>query len=73
VSGTLVFSTERSTVVSEAGNRRDARSRSSSDGEGGEGEAAAAAVGGRRGRDSVLDLPEVDQPKRDRDGGELVN
>jgi ATP-dependent Clp protease ATP-binding subunit ClpB len=77
VSGTLVFSTDRSTVVAEAGGRRDARSRSGEDADGGAGgdrERAGAGAGrGRRGRESVLDLPEVDRPKRDRDGGELVN
>ena len=63
VSGTLVFSTEGSTVVAEAGRRRDARGTPDA--------AAAAATGGRRGRTSVLDLPDVDDPKRD--PGELVN
>jgi ATP-dependent Clp protease ATP-binding subunit ClpA len=72
VSGTLVFSTERSTVVAEAGTRRDARSRAGSEDES-DREPASAAAGGRRRRGSVLDLPEVDRPKRDRDGGELVN
>jgi len=73
VSGTLVFSTDRSTVVAESGTRRDARSRSGSDDDGGEPERAGAAAGGRRRRGSVLDLPEVERPKRDRVGGELVN
>jgi ATP-dependent Clp protease ATP-binding subunit ClpB len=73
VSGTLVFSTDRSTVVAEGGSRRDARSRSSDGSGGSEREAAGVARGGRRGRGSVLDLPEVDRPKRDGDGGELVN
>jgi ATP-dependent Clp protease ATP-binding subunit ClpA len=72
VSRTLVFSTARSTVVADSGARRDARSRSGSDGEG-DREPAGSAAGGRRGRGSVLDLPEVDRPKRDGDGGELVN
>jgi ATP-dependent Clp protease ATP-binding subunit ClpB len=72
VSGTLVFSTDRSTVVAEAGTRRDARSRAASEDES-DREPASAAAGGRRRRGSVLDLPEVDRPKRDRDGGELVN
>jgi ATP-dependent Clp protease ATP-binding subunit ClpB len=63
VSGTLVFSTEGSTVVAEAGRRRDAR--------GAEPEREPAAAGGRRGRKTVLDLPDVDEPKRD--PGELVN
>jgi ATP-dependent Clp protease ATP-binding subunit ClpB len=56
VSGTLVFSTEHSTVVTEAGRRRDARA--SSDGE-------------RKKTKTVLDLPDVDESKRDT--GELVN
>ena len=73
VSGTLVFSTDRSTVVTEAGARRDARSRSGGGDEADREPAAAGAGRGRRGRGSVLDLPEVDRPKRDRDGGELVN
>ena len=75
VSGTLIFSTDRSTVVAEAGARRDARSRSStSNGDGsGEREKAGARTGGRGRKGSVLDLPEVDRPKRDGDGGELVN
>jgi ATP-dependent Clp protease ATP-binding subunit ClpB len=73
VSGTLVFSTDRSTVVTEGGARRDARSRSSDDAAGSERQPAGAASGGRRGRGAVLDLPEVDRPKRDGDGGELVN
>ncbi|HEU4921072.1 MAG TPA: ATP-dependent chaperone ClpB [Candidatus Limnocylindrales bacterium] len=62
VSGTLVFSTEGSSVVAEAGRRRDARGAS---------DTAPAGTGGRRGRTSVLDLPDVDGPKRD--PGELVN
>src|SRR5882672_11316833 len=49
VSGTLVFSTERSTVVAEGGRRRDARTPSSS-------REPAAAGAGRRGDKSVLDL-----------------
>ncbi len=55
VGGTLVFSTERSTVVAEAGRRRDAR----------------AGDGRPRTAKSVLDLPDVDESKRD--SGELVN
>jgi ATP-dependent Clp protease ATP-binding subunit ClpA len=70
VSGTLVFSTERSTVVAEAASRRDARSRASTDDVADE---ALAAAGGRRRAKTVLDLPDLDEPKRDRDGGELVN
>jgi ATP-dependent Clp protease ATP-binding subunit ClpA len=66
VAGTLLVSTERSTVVAEAGNRRDARARS-----GGE-EPVAAGDRGRRSK-TVLDLPEIEDAKGDRDGGELVN
>jgi ATP-dependent Clp protease ATP-binding subunit ClpB len=55
VGGTLVFSTERSTVVTEAGQRRDAR----------------AADRRPRTPKNVLDLPDVDESKRD--SGELVN
>ena len=64
VSGTLVFSTERSTVVAEGGRRRDARTPSSA-------REPAAAGAGRRGDKSVLDLPDLDDPKRD--SGELIN
>ncbi|HET9346585.1 MAG TPA: ATP-dependent chaperone ClpB [Candidatus Limnocylindrales bacterium] len=68
VSGTLVFSTDRSTVVAEAGRRRDARSASGQP----EPEPAGAGAGGRgRGGKTVLDLPDIDAPKRD--PGELVN
>jgi ATP-dependent Clp protease ATP-binding subunit ClpB len=63
VSGTLVFSTESSTVVTGTG-RRDARRA-----EAAEHEAAGAGAGPRR--RTVLDLPDVDGPKRD--PGELVN
>jgi ATP-dependent Clp protease ATP-binding subunit ClpA len=69
VSGTLVFSTDRSTVVAEAGRRRDARAASED-----EPEPAGAEAGGRgrsRDRKTVLDLPDIDAPKRD--PGELVN
>jgi ATP-dependent Clp protease ATP-binding subunit ClpB len=61
VSGTLIFTTERSTVVAEAGRRRDARANR---------EPAAAGTGGRGGK-SVLDLPDLDDSTRD--PGELVN
>jgi ATP-dependent Clp protease ATP-binding subunit ClpB len=61
VSGTLIFTTERSTVVTEAGRRRDARSNR---------EPAAAGTGGRGGK-SVLDLPDLDDSRSD--PGELVN
>ncbi len=64
VSGTLVFSTERSTVVAEGGRRRDARTPSSA-------REPAAAGARRRGDKSVLDLPDLDDPKRD--SGELIN
>jgi ATP-dependent Clp protease ATP-binding subunit ClpA len=64
VAGTLLFSTERSTVVAEAGNRRDARSRS---------DEAVPAGSRRRASKTVLDLPDLDEAKPDRDGGELVN
>ena len=60
IGGTLVFSTERSTVAVDAGARRDARA------------GAAAGTSGRGAKRSVLDLPDVDErPERDR--GELVN
>ncbi len=67
VSGTLVFSTETSTVVTEAAGRRDARSAP-------EPETAAAGAGGRK-RGSAFDLPPLDESKKrpDDDGGELVN
>jgi ATP-dependent Clp protease ATP-binding subunit ClpB len=61
VSGTLVFSSEGSTVVSEASDRRDARSAP---------EPEAAVAGGKR---SAFDLPSLDEPKKQPDGGELVN
>jgi ATP-dependent Clp protease ATP-binding subunit ClpB len=56
VTGTLVFSTAGATVVAEAGRRRDARARTD---------------GGRKSDKSVMDLPDVDESKRD--SGELVN
>jgi ATP-dependent Clp protease ATP-binding subunit ClpA len=72
MTGTLVFRTERSTVVAEAGARRDARSRTADDDVQDADEPAAAATGGRR--RSAFDVPDIDdKPKRDRDGGELVN
>ena len=61
VSGALVFSTESSTVVTDAADRRDART-----GPAGEREAAGAGVDARR---SAFDLPPLDEPK-DPDGGE---
>jgi ATP-dependent Clp protease ATP-binding subunit ClpB len=63
VSGTLVFSTERGSVVADSTDRRDARRSPTEDRE-------AVAAGGR-GRRPPLDLPETTPPKRD--GGELVN
>jgi ATP-dependent Clp protease ATP-binding subunit ClpA len=68
VGGTLVFQTDRSTVVADAGSRRDARTRSADD----PAEPEPATAGGRRA--SAFDVPDIeDKPKRDRDGGELVN
>ncbi len=64
VSGTLVFSSESSTVVTDASDRRDARSTSR--------EPAAAGVGSRKKR-STFDLPPLDEPERPDGGGELVN
>jgi hypothetical protein len=61
-----VFSGESGTVVSEASDRRDARSA------GREAEGAGAAAGARSGRRSAFDLPPLDEPKRSDDGG-LVN
>jgi ATP-dependent Clp protease ATP-binding subunit ClpA len=67
VGGTLVFMTDGSTVVTDAGNRRDARS------SGGERETVGAGTSGGSRSKSPLDLPDVDdKPKRDRDG-ELLN
>jgi hypothetical protein len=57
-----VFSTESSTVVADAGDRRDARARS------GESEAD----GGKGGRRSAFDLPTLDEDKGPNGGG-LVN
>ena len=62
-SGTLVLSTDHATVVAETGGRRDARTADS--------DREPAGAGAGRGRKSVLDLPDVDGPKRD--PGELVN
>ncbi len=64
VSGTLVFSTESATVVSEAADRRDARSAAEPEG--------AAAGAGRGKRRSAFDLPPLDESQRP-DGGDLVN
>jgi ATP-dependent Clp protease ATP-binding subunit ClpB len=63
VSGTLVFSTETSTVVAEGGRRRDARAANA--------EPELATAGAGRGRKSVLDVPDIDETKRD--PGDLVN
>jgi ATP-dependent Clp protease ATP-binding subunit ClpB len=62
VSGTIVFSTDRATVVTDGTRPRDARSRSDAVG-------AGASTG--RGGKSALDLPET-EPRR-RDGDELIN
>ncbi len=61
VSGTLVFATDSETVVAEATDRRDARTRS------GDQETAAAGA-----RSKLFDVPSLDDPK-DANGGELVN
>jgi ATP-dependent Clp protease ATP-binding subunit ClpB len=50
VGGTLVFSTERATVVTEAGRRRDARS---------------AGDGSKKAPKGVMDVPDLDESKRD--------
>jgi ATP-dependent Clp protease ATP-binding subunit ClpA len=71
VSGTLVFSTERSTVVADAGARRDARA-AGAEPESEDGGPVPAGAGGRR-RRSAFDVPDIEPEKRDRDGGELVN
>ena len=69
MSGTLVFTSDRSTVVAEASARRDART-ATVNGD----EPVGAGAGARgRGRKTVLDLPDVDGSKADRDRGELVN
>jgi hypothetical protein len=66
VSGTLVFSSESSTVVTDAGERRDARSPA------GDREDATAGGGARPGsRRSAFDLPPIDEG--DESGGGLVN
>jgi ATP-dependent Clp protease ATP-binding subunit ClpB len=63
IGGTLIFTTERSTVAVETGDRRDARS-------GGRTPVSAGSRGG--GRRSPLDLPDIDE-KPDKDHPELVN
>ena len=61
VGGTLVFSTDDSSVSVEASERRDARA------------ASGTARGGKqKGATSVLDLPDTEAPPR-RDGSDLVN
>ena len=69
LTGTLVFSTGRSTVVAETVNRRDARSGTGDN----ESQEAVGAAGGRRRARTVLDLPGIEETRPDRDGGELVN
>ncbi len=64
VSGTLLFTAQSGTVVTDAGDRRDARSP-------GAGRETAAAGAGGRGR-SAFDLPPLDEPDGS-DDGELVN
>jgi hypothetical protein len=62
IGGTLVFSTRDATVVTDAADRRDARTSP------GEPAAAPAGAGGRR--RSPLELPPT---RKDGDGGELLN
>jgi ATP-dependent Clp protease ATP-binding subunit ClpB len=62
IGGTLLFTTEGATVVAEAGQRRDARSRAT--------EPGAAGAGAGAGRRSPLDLPPT---RKDGDGGERLN
>ncbi len=63
VSGSLVFSTESSTVVAETGGRRDARTPTEGEAEG---------TGSRAGHRSAFDLPPLEEGKEP-NGGELVN
>ena len=63
VGGTLVFTTEGQTVVTDASARRDARSSAGRE---------PAGTAGRKGRTSAFDLP-PSEPRKDGDGGELVN
>ena len=69
VGGTIVFSTDRATVVGDGG-RRDARSRTGDDQQ-----PVGAGTGGRKRRRSAFDLPDLTEPRRsdDDDGGELLN
>jgi len=64
VGSTLVFSADGESVVTDAAERRDARRRD-------EDEAVGAGAGGRRGRASVLDLPDTDPDRGD--GGSRPN
>ncbi len=64
VSGTLVFSADSRTVVSEASERRDARFTPA--------DREPAGTGAGPGRRSAFDLPPLDEPNGS-DGGELVN
>jgi len=66
VGGTLVFTSEGATVVSEASERRDARGSASA-----ERERVGAGAGGSSRRKSAFDLPDAEPGKRD--GDELVN
>jgi len=61
VGGTLVFSTERETIVAEASDRRDARAAAGKE----------TVAAGRRKRRQPLDLPPIDEPSGD--GGERLN
>ncbi|HEY3071268.1 MAG TPA: ATP-dependent chaperone ClpB [Candidatus Limnocylindrales bacterium] len=63
VGGTLVFSTERSSVAVEAGDRRDARSTPRQP----------VGVGSRSPEKSPLDLPDIEERPRRRNGSERVN
>jgi ATP-dependent Clp protease ATP-binding subunit ClpA len=65
VSGTIVFSTEGTTVVADGG-RRDARRRASEE------DSPVGAGSGRR-RGSAFDLPDLGEPRRGDDDGELLN
>ncbi|HEX4897907.1 MAG TPA: ATP-dependent chaperone ClpB [Candidatus Limnocylindrales bacterium] len=67
VGSTIVFSSAGATVVADAADRRDARSRDGDDGP----EAVGAGSSGRGRRPSAFDVPDIEPPKRD--GGELVN
>jgi ATP-dependent Clp protease ATP-binding subunit ClpA len=64
VGGTLVFTTDDQTVVTDASARRDARSSA--------GREPAGTAGPAKGRTSAFDLP-PSEPRKDDGGGELVN